>query len=88
MAIALQVKISGSGILVTGPNFLNRDGFIIKSHTSNTPTVWIQDTGLTYLSGSGFGIAANENMYANVSNLNMIDFYVESGSAVIFASKA
>lgn len=88
MSFAYQIKISGSGQFVSGPNDLSSTGWILKAHTNNTVIAWIQDhNDSPSITGSALGLYAGDIGYSPYINLKQLDFYVESGSAVILASR-
>jgi hypothetical protein len=74
-----QIWVSGSGVKVQGPNITNQNGFLLKSHPSNTAIMWILNNGGT--SGCGFPISASEVFHFVGTNLNLVNFEVVSNTS-------
>jgi len=71
--------------MATPISVTNRNGFIVKSHPSNTVNIFLAPTGTG--SGSGFFLAAGEAFPFSGSQLNNLSFGVTSSSGSVCWAK-
>ena len=73
-----QVKISGSGVFVNGPDISHTQGFMLASTpSSNQCYVCVHGT-----SGSGFPLDYSNKMVLGIGNLQQVDFYADGAATI------
>jgi hypothetical protein len=78
-----SISVSGSAVLVNGPDVPSATGFMLCAHPSNTGTMWIMSSGLTKVYGWPIRNTGQSMMFVGVHNLNQLTFGADVGGEKI-----
>ena len=71
------ITVSGSGVLIAGPNVASPTGFTLRAHPANTQNMWIVHPGLTKT--QGFPLPTGGAVTISIVNLNQLTFDADVG---------